>query len=95
MSLPLSFIGEPGCMRRPPILALVLLAFGTSACGSTCDDAVDKLDECGLETSQAEAEAEECNEDQECAAECINDASCSDLENLSDSLMSCFVKCGE
>jgi len=80
-------------MRRLLILVVLALGFGATACGNTCDDAVDKLDECGLDTSQAEYE--ECNEYEECTAECVNDASCSDLENVSDPLLACFVKCGE
>jgi hypothetical protein len=84
-------------MKRLLILCVMALGFGATACGNACDDAVDKLDECGIDTSEAEDQAEECNEKDECAAECFNDASCSEIKELfagmSNSLATCAAKC--
>lgn len=71
------------------LIVVMMLGLGATACGNACDDAVDKLEECGADTSGVDAD--ECNEQDECAAECINDASCAEIED--GSVLDCISKC--
>jgi hypothetical protein len=76
------------------ILLATLLAFSAVACGGNdCDDAVDKLDECGAtEGLEVDGDAE-CSGAAECTSKCINDATCDELENGSEKLSGCMADC--
>jgi hypothetical protein len=90
------------------ILLAGMFALSTVACGGNeCEDAADKVEECGVKLStaqQAEADksADECSGVSECAAKCINDASCEDIKNfnsdspsLDNPILACAGKCGD
>jgi len=76
------------------ILLAGLLALSAVACGGNdCDDAADKLEECGA-TGGAEADGDgECSGVAECAAKCVNDASCDEIKNSSEDYSSCMTAC--
>lgn len=89
------------------ILFAGMFALSAVACGGNeCEDAADKADECGVELSAEQKAAsdkasEECSGNDECAAKCINDASCDDIKNLNSSspsasnpIIACVAKCG-
>ena len=63
-------------MKR--ILVAAVLGLMAMACGDECDDAVDKLEECGFTGGDSDSD-EECEGAAECVAKCINDAECSDI----------------
>lgn len=74
--------------------ALMALAgvFATG-CGNACDDAADKLAECAGIPGGAEAEGE-CSEAAECMAECINNATCEEINaTTQNSYHECVAKC--
>jgi hypothetical protein len=75
-------------MKRVSGLLIVAFSLGAVACGNNdCEDAADKLvDECGLPDVGDDDEAAECNEDAECLAQCINDASCSEIKAVSEDI---------
>jgi hypothetical protein len=75
------------------ILMLAGLALG--GCGNNdCEDAVDKLKECGLTDTSASSSGD-CSGAAECSAKCINDASCADLkgETESTTYSNCVTAC--
>jgi hypothetical protein len=78
---------------------VVALGLSAMACGNECDDAEDTLEECLGELPEGEGEEDvDCNESAECAAKCINDASCDDIkatfqEFEMNSLTTCLSKC--
>lgn len=58
-----------------------LAAFGIG-CGDACDDAIDKLEECGVDTSGGDGDSDvDCSGDAEKFAECINDADCDAIKD--------------
>lgn len=63
-----------------------------TGCGNACDDAVDKLKDCGVSNVQ---EADECSEQAECAAACTEDASCDEIKaaTLDGPYFACVAKC--
>jgi hypothetical protein len=75
-------------------LLWALLALGAVACQSDCESANEKLEgECREEIRRAmegrgyaalplTGGSEECNEDEECIAECINDADCDSIASV-------------
>lgn len=78
------------------ILFAGLLALSAVACGGdACDDAVDKLEECGITGEGSTSGDEECSGAGECFAECINDAECSEIKSpTADSAYSkCVLAC--
>jgi hypothetical protein len=78
-------------MKR--LLLAVMLGALAVGCGNDCDDAVDKLEECGLDTSGADTD--DCSGKSECAAGCINDASCDQIKStdLNNSYYKCLAGC--
>lgn len=86
-----------------PIFGLVLmLGLATVGCGNNeCEDAADKMEECGVSGGEAEPsddEISECNEDSECFAKCVNAASCSEIkasfnDGAMNDLTACVTKC--
>lgn len=80
-----------------PIFGLVLmLGLATVGCGNNeCEDAVDKLEECGVSGGGVdEDEASECNADSECVAKCINSASCSEIKSVeANDFTACVLDC--
>lgn len=75
------------------ILLATLLAFSAVACGGdACDDAADKLEECGVTGEGSSGSGDgECSGAGECVAECINDAECSEIK--SPTADSAYAKC--
>jgi hypothetical protein len=74
------------------ILFAGLLALSAVACGGDeCDDAVDKLEECGWKGEGGVNEDAECSGAGECFAKCVNDAECSEINSLD--INSNFYKC--
>jgi len=79
------------------ILFAGMLAFSAVACGGNeCDDAADKVEECGI-TGEGSSDGDdvECSGQVECAAKCINDASCDDLKStdINSSYFKCIAAC--
>lgn len=71
--------------------ALGALAIG---CGSNpCEEAQEKLTEC--ENTNINFKDDECSEAGECAAECINNASCEELnsQELNNPVAGCMLQC--
>jgi hypothetical protein len=76
-------------MKR--LLMVLVLGLACFGCSNDCDDAVDKLDECGLPTG--DVDADECDGQSECTAGCINDASCDEIKNGSEKFSNCILGC--
>ena len=70
------------------VMGMGLACFG---CSNECDDAADKLEECGV--TGEDADTSECDGANECAAKCVNNASCDDIKNNADSYVSCVFAC--
>ena len=63
-------------MKR--LLMVVVLGLACFGCGNDCDDAVDKLEECGADVTSADTD--DCSGQKECFAKCVNDASCDEIK---------------
>jgi hypothetical protein len=63
------------------ILLSMALAMGTlTACGGdACEEAADKLEDCGFDNMGTGSGDGECSGEAECVANCIIDASCSEI----------------
>ena len=76
--------------------AFAALASMITGCGGdACDDAADKLEECGFTGGDSGDEDAECTGVSECAAECVNDASCEDITSTdpTSSYFTCIADC--
>jgi hypothetical protein len=75
------------------LLAVVLGALAVG-CSNDCDDAVDKLEECGADVSGADTD--DCDGASECVAGCINDASCEEIKStdINGKYFKCVAACG-
>ena len=72
------------------------LGLSVVGCGNNdCDDAVDKLKQCGFDTSSGGVDTGDCSGKSECAAKCINAASCSEItgQTTTGSYFTCLSKC--
>jgi hypothetical protein len=71
-------------MNKLLTLVTLGLALSLAACGGdACEDAADKLEECGFTTDgNGNGESAECTGAAECSANCFNDASCEDITSL-------------
>lgn len=75
------------------LLMVVGLALG--GCGNNeCEDAADKIKECGI-TTQGSGDSGDCSGTAECAAKCINNASCEELKgnDLNSNYFKCAAAC--
>ena len=82
-------------MRLSAILGVGVIALASIACGGdACADAVDKLEECKAEGVTTTADSCE-NAADECAADCINNASCDEINSADASgpFFECIVAC--
>jgi len=84
---------------RTAWLAFALTAVAgalTTGCGDVCSEAEDRIEGCGSAVSEA-SEEEECTGVVECAAECINDASCEAIRGAdpegANALAGCLTAC--
>jgi hypothetical protein len=78
-------------MKR--FFVVVALGLSAMACGNECDDAVDHAEECGIDLPD-DVDTSECDGANECAAKCINDASCDELKDPENtSVFECIVAC--
>ncbi|MCC6557654.1 MAG: hypothetical protein HUU25_13850 [Candidatus Sumerlaeia bacterium] len=84
---------------RDALLATLLAASAgalTVGCSDACEDARDHIEECGSPANPGN-EDEECSGVVECAAGCINDASCEaitgDDADASNALAACLTGC--
>lgn len=74
------------------LLCGVVMALGMAAVGCSnneCEDAMDKIDECGLDLGSdkpSDDEIDECNAEAECGAKCFNDNSCADIKAFFSSI---------
>jgi hypothetical protein len=83
---------EEIAMKR--LLMMVALGLACFACGNDCDEAADKLEECGYE-GDGEANTEECDGANECFAKCVNDHSCAEINSadISGPFFACVAAC--
>lgn len=77
---------------------LLGVALAAAGCTDACDEAAEKAEECGiLPTTIEEDEVDlDCNGALECSAECVNQATCEDLQNRDDpdtAFYQCVVAC--
>jgi len=76
---------------------LMALGLALGGCGNNdCEDAADKIKECNIAEFDVNPNSGgDCSGQSECAAKCINDATCADLaSNDENSKFSvCFKKC--
>jgi len=84
------------------ILFAGLFALSAVACGGNeCEDAEDKVkDECGVtltaeQQKETDRAKEECSGRDECAAKCVNDASCDEIksEDANSAYNKCLLSC--
>ena len=84
------------------ILAVVMaLGLGVVGCGNNeCEDAADKIDECGINRGDSKPdddETNECNEKLECNSKCTNEASCADIKaalmSTDNGVSKCWAAC--
>jgi hypothetical protein len=72
--------------------ALIIFgAFVVGCGGDACDDAADKLEECGFSGGDGGDADAECTEQAECVSNCIVDAECDDI--TSPTADSAYTKC--
>src|SRR5262245_12277718 len=90
---------SPMTFRTAFLASALAAASGALAtgCSDTCEDARDHIDECGSFANPGNDE-EECTGAVECAAGCINDASCDAITgsnpDAANTLAGCLNKCG-
>jgi hypothetical protein len=77
----------------------LLMAVGLvlGGCGNNdCEDAADHYKECGLPTGSGSSGSDDCSGASECAAKCINDASCDELKanDINGKYFKCLAACG-
>ncbi|HEY6077881.1 MAG TPA: hypothetical protein VIW29_03720 [Polyangiaceae bacterium] len=80
------------------ILAVVMaLGLGVVGCGNNeCEDAADRLDECGFDLGEStpdDDETNECNKKDECSSKCVNAGSCADIKGWKDGEENSFSTC--
>ncbi|MCA9620265.1 MAG: hypothetical protein KC731_14685 [Myxococcales bacterium] len=64
------------------ICLLFITTLGAAGCSSTaCDDALDKVEDCGFEDVSLNADGEECAERAACQADCVLAGSCSEIQD--------------
>lgn len=68
-------------IRYLALAALLLspLTLTVAGCSNTCDNALDKLEECGAITSPADPD---CEDAADCKASCVNDATCDEITGV-------------
>ncbi|HEY3498146.1 MAG TPA: hypothetical protein VGK73_25785 [Polyangiaceae bacterium] len=76
-------------MKR--IFVVALLGLSAMACGNECDDAADKVEECGIADTGGGDSGGSCEGVAECGAKCINEASCEDLKSTDPE--NSYIKC--
>jgi hypothetical protein len=73
------------------------LGLAVVGCGNNeCEDAADKVDECGIDqgaSKPSDDDVSECNEKSECYAKCFNSASCDDIKTLAKGFTDCLGAC--
>jgi len=81
-------------MRRVLTLmvALLLLAIAVGCGKSKCEEACDKLKECGV-TLSMKCEGECATSADECAADCVNKFSCDQIKNADPEYTKCVFGC--
>ena len=94
---------DPEYRMRTDLVVMMALGLGlaTAGCGNNeCEDAVDKIDECGFDAGESKPdddEANECNEKDECNAKCTNEGSCADIQaavmGTQNSVHKCWAAC--
>jgi hypothetical protein len=87
-------------LSRIAAAALPVLFFAAAGCSSTvCDQALDHVEECGIQNAQLTDSGEECAEYAACSAECVLDAGCNDIQDAlalgENSLTDCVAVCGQ
>jgi hypothetical protein len=65
---------------------LLVISFAVG-CSTICDEATDRLAECGLDLEQSST----CSASQACASECMIHLSCAELKSLKG--LNCFSNC--
>ena len=80
-------------MKR--LLMALVLGLACFGCSNECDDAADKLEECGAGDA-AEVDTSSCDGKDECAAKCINASDCAELKApaFDGPFIACLAKCG-
>lgn len=74
------------------ILVSILLTLSMIGCGSNpCEDACDKLKECGVEGTQGVSCSGDCPSEVEAAMECIAGLSCDEIK-AGTKFMECLTK---
>lgn len=68
-------------IKAPIIFVAMSFAMLGIGCDNACDDAAEKLEECGVGDISA-VDTDKCNDHDECAADCIKDADCGDIDAL-------------
>ena len=87
---------------RTVLVVMMALSLAAAGCGNNvCEDAADKLDECGFDLGDSQPsddEASECNDRNECRSNCLNAASCEDIkawheEAAENGVYKCYAAC--
>lgn len=78
-------------MKR--LLIALVLGLACFGCSNDCDDAADKLEECG--SPPDDVNTDDCSGKNECAAKCVNDHSCAEINStdLSSPFFACMARC--
>jgi hypothetical protein len=90
--------------RVSALLAVVGLAslYGVlnGGCGGAetlCDQALDKVQQCGFQNTMLNDTGDECEAISQCAAKCLLDADCGEIMQASENtgpVVTCAAKCG-
>jgi hypothetical protein len=87
---------ERRIMSKTTSLLFSLFLF---ACGNNdCEDAKEKATDCGGAVAAEAAtisddRAAECNEKDQCRAECVNNATCAEMAELEGPFVTCAIGC--
>jgi hypothetical protein len=81
--------------------ASVVLSLFLFSCGNNdCEDAKEKATDCGGQVAAQAAtvsddRAAECSAEDQCRADCVNNATCAEMAALDGPFVACGVACGQ
>jgi hypothetical protein len=76
---------------------LMVVGLALGGCGNNdCEDAADKVKECGITNTSGSGDTSDCSGKAECNSKCINDASCDEMKtlDLNGKFLKCVAACG-
>ncbi|RLB50441.1 MAG: hypothetical protein DRI90_23735 [Deltaproteobacteria bacterium] len=80
-----------------PLLSVLVCSLGLWGCGNVCEEALDHVNQCLQVTVEDSGEAPECDDTDECKADCALEAPCEafvdDTSAAADTYQACVSGC--